>query len=144
MLVLSQPLKFWLKISALVALTGIAIALTLMISEDVIVSVMLIALILLFWPMGFLIKQHLQARAARTPSPESKPEPEAKPTGKETPPSRPSRSYKHLESGAVETVEFLRRHRAGAVPGSDAIYNLPWFLIAGPPSSGKSSLMLSA
>ncbi|HKX31953.1 MAG TPA: type VI secretion system membrane subunit TssM [Blastocatellia bacterium] len=152
MFALSQSLKFWIKILALVALTGIAIALALMVSDDIIVNVMLVALILLFWPIGFLIHQHFKGRrapatASATPSAISQTgaaDREAQPDPKEAASNRPSRTYKHLDSGAAEVVDFLRRHRGGAAPGGDAIYSLPWFLIVGPPSSGKSSLMLSA
>ncbi|MBO0801156.1 MAG: hypothetical protein J2P31_20245, partial [Blastocatellia bacterium] len=110
--------------------------LALLVSDDVIVTVILISLILLFWPVGYLIRHYLKERAARAPAPVS--------AKKRVEPMRPSRSYQDLESGAAETVDFLRRNRMGATTGGDPVYGLPWYLIAGPPASGKTSLMLSA
>jgi len=136
-----KQLKSLIMLFALAALTVVAILLALVITKDVVVSVILIALILLLWPIGFLLRHYLKQRA-----------PEAEAQGAEAggaeqavqkaSPNRPSREHKHLESGAVETVDFLRRHRSAA-QGGDAIYSLPWLVIAGPPGSGKSSLMLS-
>jgi type VI secretion system protein ImpL len=133
---LSSKAKSIIAISALVLLTLFAILLAVIVSDDIIVTIILIALILLFWPVGYLVRHYLRERAARTPSPDS--------VKKKEEPVRPLRSYKKLESGAAETVDFLRRNRTGATEGGDAIYGLPWFLIAGPPGSGKTSLMLSA
>ncbi|HKX30798.1 MAG TPA: type VI secretion system membrane subunit TssM [Blastocatellia bacterium] len=137
MIAITNRLKPWFLISALVGLTLIAVVLILVLSGDPIVSVILIALILLLWPIGFLVRPYLQRSAA----PESSP-PQSEQDAPQ--PDRPSRTYPHLESGAAETVDFLRRNRRGAAPGGDAIYGLPWFLIVGPPASGKTSLMLSA
>jgi type VI secretion system protein ImpL len=136
MLSLSKKTRSIIIICALVALTLFAILLALMVSDDIIVTIILIALILLFWPVGYLVRHYLKERASRTPSPDDE--------KKKEEPSRPLRNYKNLESGAAETVDFLRRNRAGAADGGDAIYGLPWFLIAGPPASGKTSLMLSS
>ncbi|HKX27526.1 MAG TPA: type VI secretion system membrane subunit TssM [Blastocatellia bacterium] len=138
MMALSNRLKSTIRISALAALTLIAIGLVLVASNDPIVRVILIASVLLCWPIGFLIIQHRQHRRKREASPPDRKE------SAEVQPDRPRRVHKHLESGAAEIVDFLRQHRRGVGPGGDAVYSLPWFLIVGPPSSGKSSLMLSA
>jgi type VI secretion system protein ImpL len=122
--------------SALVWLTLIAIVFVLIVSDDVIVTIILIALILLFWPVRYLVRYYLKERASRIPLPESD-----KNKGE---PIRPLRNYKDLESCAAETIDFLRRNGSGADGGEDAVYALPWFLIAGPPASGKTSLMLSS
>jgi type VI secretion system protein ImpL len=105
------------------------------------VQVILIALVLLLWPLGFLLRHYRGQRAEDQAGQAAEAPPEAMPKGAS---NRPSRQYKNLESGAIETVEFLRRNRAVDARGGDAIYGLPWFVIAGPPSSGKTSLMLSA
>src|SRR5262245_8666966 len=142
-----KSLKSWIIISALVVATIIAIIIAIVVTDDTIVSIILIALILLLWPIGFLLRHYLRERAGQASSQNPAPDGEAK-AKKEREgdllPSRPSRTYKHLESGVVETIDFLRRNRVVAAPGGDAIYSLPWFLIAGPPASGKTALMLSA
>src|SRR5207244_3995347 len=56
----------------------------------------------------------------------------------------PARSYPELAQQAEAAVQWLRSSKLGAAPAGDVIYGLPWFLIAGPPASGKTSLLLSA
>src|SRR5262249_3914218 len=128
---LGKPLRSRIIISALIVLTLIAIVMALVVTDDIIVSVILIALILLPWPIGFLVRHYLQERAGKASSQDGAPdrEPKAKPKSGEgdAPPNRPSRSYKNLESGAAETVDFLRRNKVSVTPGLDAIYSLPWF-----------------
>ncbi len=48
-----------------------------------------------------------------------------------------------LSSGAEEAVQFLKSSNLGA-GGRDAVYGLPWYLVAGAPSAGKSSLVISS
>src|SRR5262245_33766589 len=109
MITLDNRLKFLIRISGLVALTLIAIGLVLAVSSDPIARVILIASILLCWPVGFLIiQQRLNRRKRETPE---------SPREGEVQPGRPLRAHKHLESGAAEIVDFLRRHRSGAAPG---------------------------
>lgn len=55
----------------------------------------------------------------------------------------PAGSYGELGVGAEETVQFLKTSNL-ASSGKDAIYGLPWYLIAGAPRSGKSSLVISS
>jgi len=51
--------------------------------------------------------------------------------------------YPELTRGTEETVQFLKTSTLGNT-GKDAIYELPWYLIAGAPRSGKSSLVISS
>ena len=55
----------------------------------------------------------------------------------------PTGSYGELTAGAEEVVQFLRTSNLGD-GGKDAVYSLPWYLVAGTPKSGKSSLVLGA
>lgn len=137
---LNQQLKTLLLIAALVALTGLAILLVLIFSEEVgVLQIALIALILLLWPVGFLIRYFLKNR---------QPAPTAAGENAGAAPPRagsvaPSRSYDELARGAEETVQWLRSSKLGAASG-DAAYGLPWFVVAGPQGSGKTSLLLSS
>src|SRR5262245_45808706 len=117
---LSSKAKSIIIISALVLITLFAILLAVIVSDDIIVTIILIALILLVWPVGYLVRHYLRERAARTPAPDN--------AKRKEEPVRPVRSYKNLESGAAETIDFLRRNRSVAPDGGDAIYGLPWFL----------------
>lgn len=67
--------------------------------------------------------------------------------GKEKEPVAPARAYEDLTRGAEEAVQWLRNTKLGAVDdaaAADAVYALPWFIVAGPPASGKTSLVLSS
>ena len=63
--------------------------------------------------------------------------------GQPTAPSTPSGGYSDLSSGAEEAVQFLKSSNLGTA-GRDAIYGLPWYLVAGAPKAGKSSLVVSS
>lgn len=55
----------------------------------------------------------------------------------------PAGSYPNLAVGAEEVVQFLKSSNLGS-GGRDAVYSLPWYLVAGHPKSGKSSLVISS
>lgn len=55
----------------------------------------------------------------------------------------PAGSYGNISTGAEEAVQFLKSSNLGT-GGRDAIYGLPWYLVAGAPSAGKSSLVISS
>ena len=55
----------------------------------------------------------------------------------------PTGTYGDLTSGTEETVQFLKTSNLGS-GGKDAVYSLPWYLVAGSPRSGKSSLVMSS
>ncbi|MEK7855438.1 MAG: type VI secretion protein IcmF/TssM N-terminal domain-containing protein, partial [Acidobacteriota bacterium] len=46
-------------------------------------------------------------------------------------------------SGTEEAVQFLKTSNLGS-SGRDAVYSLPWYIVAGAPRGGKSSLVLSS
>lgn len=60
----------------------------------------------------------------------------------------PPRAYEDLTRGAEEAVQWLRNTKLSTGPDaaddSSAVYALPWFVVAGPPASGKTSLVLSS
>lgn len=55
----------------------------------------------------------------------------------------PSGSYSDLTTGTEEAVQFLKSSNLGT-GGKDAVYGLPWYIVAGQPRSGKSSLVISS
>jgi type VI secretion system protein ImpL len=135
----SQQLKKILLLSALVALTGIAILMILILSEEIgPVQIILIALILLLWPIGILFSYYRRRRQAAESA-------EAEIAAPEKSFSiRASRIYEDLERRADETAQWLQQNLIGGKPGAGAVYQLPWFLMVGAPASGKTSLLLSA
>lgn len=55
----------------------------------------------------------------------------------------PAGSYGDITVGTEEAVQFLKTSNLG-VGGRDAVYGLPWYLVAGQPKAGKSSLVISS
>ena len=55
----------------------------------------------------------------------------------------PAGQYLGLAESAEETVQFLKSSNLGE-SGKDAVYSLPWYIVAGAPRSGKSSLVISS
>ncbi|HYE65281.1 MAG TPA: type VI secretion system membrane subunit TssM, partial [Pyrinomonadaceae bacterium] len=143
-----DQLKYALGIGGLVSLYGIASlavwflgpSLGLGITEQIII----IALILLTWPLVILINHFRRKRAARraeAPAPGA----EAKRSVEQAKAAAaPARVYEELMRNTEEAVQWLRSTRLGGAKSGDAVYALPWFLVAGPPGSGKTSLLLSS
>ncbi|MEZ5306134.1 MAG: type VI secretion system membrane subunit TssM [Pyrinomonadaceae bacterium] len=61
----------------------------------------------------------------------------------EAKPATPSGNYADIPSGAAEVGSFLKESNLG-VSGAEAVYGLPWYLVAGAKGSGKSSLVVAA
>lgn len=116
----------------------------------------LIVLLLLTWPLAFLFRR---ARAARrkksadaatvaTTDATNEPKPVASAaaatTNGKAKGAAPARAYEELARNAEEAVRWLRSTRLSGTRARDAVYALPWFLVAGPPASGKTSLLLAS
>lgn len=57
----------------------------------------------------------------------------------------PIGTYTDVTNGAEEAAQWLKSTRLGSASKSDnALYALPWFLVTGPPASGKTSFVLSS
>ncbi|MFN7929723.1 MAG: type VI secretion protein IcmF/TssM N-terminal domain-containing protein [Blastocatellia bacterium] len=120
-------------------MTGIAILLVLILSDEIgILQIALIALLLLCWPVGILLNHLRKNRAVKADSAGAVEAPKA--SGQ----LAPAREYEELARSAEEAAQFLRSSNLGNRQVSDALYGLPWYVLAGPPGSGKSSLALSA
>jgi type VI secretion system protein ImpL len=55
----------------------------------------------------------------------------------------PMGSYNDISSGVEEVVQFLRSSNL-AGNSKEAVYSLPWYIVAGGPKTGKSSLVISS
>ncbi|HKG21646.1 MAG TPA: type VI secretion system membrane subunit TssM, partial [Blastocatellia bacterium] len=108
----------------------------------------LIGLILITWPFAILIgyfrkrKEKREQKAAGSPEASAVATPSPKAGRGEL--GAPTRTYDELTRGAEEAVQWLRSTKLSSAKNSDAVYSLPWFLVAGLPTSGKTSLLLSA
>ena len=133
-------LKKLIIFCVLVTFTGIAILLTLLLPDEVgITEIIIIAFILLSWPLGFFASYFLKNRGKKSVAAGAE---LSAPTGKSS--LSASRQYEELTRSAEEAVQFLRSSNLGNREVSDAVYGLPWYVLAGPPGSGKTSLALAA
>ena len=112
-------------------------------------KIVVIALVLLTMPLaliiGFVATRRSKKKAAKALA-----EAEAKTaeTSADAPPQNltaPVGDFGDLNKSAEEVVQFLKASNLG-VNGKDkdAIYSLPWYIVAGTPRAGKSSLVLGS
>jgi type VI secretion system protein ImpL len=107
--------------------------------------IVVIALILLTLPFALIIgyvitrrKKKKENKEAESASAEEKSADDKKPQKQAAPPANDD-----LNKGAEEVVQFLKSSNLGA-GGKEAVYSLPWYIVAGTPKSGKSSLVLGS
>lgn len=112
-------------------------------------QVAVIALVLLTLPFALIIMFVASRRAKK----KAKKEAEAAEQAAEGAPAAassaaqapiaPVGNFATLTSGTEEAVQFLKTSNLGS-SGRDAVYSLPWYIVAGAPRAGKSSLVLSS
>ncbi len=144
-----DQIKSVLGISALVSFYGIASLAVVFLGPSIgltyVWEIVIIALLLLTWPFAILINHWRKRRAAKREAAEAV----AQETGGAQPApvkggGAPKRIHEELARGAEEAVQWLRSTRLAGAKSSDALYALPWYIVAGPSSSGKTSLVLSS
>lgn len=134
-----QQLKYALGVSFYISFYTIASLLVLYVGPQLGLGlnyqIVLIALILLTWPFAAWInhrrKRKAEGRKESSGQPREAPAPAA-------------RAYGELTRGAEEVAEWLRSTKLATSKKGDAVYSLPWFMVAGPLQSGKTALLLSA
>src|SRR5215212_2793389 len=108
----------------------------------------IIAVVLLTIPFA-LFFAYLASRRGKKKAREKAAAEEAKSAGTSAAPTQaqkvaaPTGNYGDLTAGDEEVVQFLKSSNLGE-GGRDAIYSLPWYIVAGSPKSGKSSLVLGS
>jgi type VI secretion system protein ImpL len=110
--------------------------------------IVIIVLILLTMPFALIIG-YVSSRRAKKKELQAKAEAEGKaveaaaPANAPLKPLAPTGNYDDLTKSAEEVVQFLKSSNLGA-SGKEAVYALPWYVVAGTPKAGKSSLVLSS
>src|ERR1044072_7551451 len=140
-----SQIKSYLGISAIVSLYGIAGLLVLYagpkLGIDLTYQIVIIALLLLTWPFALIIGHYRRKKEEQTAIPETT-------SGGNVVAKKGTtgvtRVYDEIVRGAEEVVQWLKNTKLGTGKGTEPVYSLPWFIVAGPPASGKTSLLLSA
>lgn len=147
-------LKFAIGLGTLLSFYGIvtlivAFAPTEKYGYDLTYKVVLIALLLLTLPFAIIIAV-VSSRRKKKKEEAKKKEAEAK-TNEQTSGASAQQQQKlatpagasdDITQAAEETVQFLKSSNLGV--GKDPVYSLPWYIVAGTPKSGKSSLTLAS
>ncbi|MEJ7712174.1 MAG: type VI secretion system membrane subunit TssM [Pyrinomonadaceae bacterium] len=149
-----NQIKSLLGVSAILSFYGVAsIGVWFLGSQfglSVTMEIVLIALLLATLPFVLLFAYMRQKRAAAPPPPPSPSDlPAAQPAEEAKQPAQkiaaPTGTYTDMTNGAEEAVQWLKSTRLASVSKSDnALYALPWFMVTGPPASGKTSFVLSS
>lgn len=149
----AQQLKFAFGIGGLMSFYGIIGFLTFTVGPKLGLQmsqqIMVIVVLLLTLPFTLLLG-YLATRKSKKKDDEAKKEVEGKaeeklPEGGEQPKlAAPNGNYGDLPAGAEEVVKFLQSSELGGANSKEAVYALPWYLIAGTSKSGKSSLVLGS
>jgi type VI secretion system protein ImpL len=151
---LGSELRSVFGVAGVVSVYGVASLLILYIGPQygygIAYQLLVIGLILLTLPVGLVIQRRRRKKRqhAADPEPEAAADEKAKGAHARTA-SAPARTYDELTRGAEEVVQWLRGTKLGAgdskrADPAEAVYALPWFLVAGPRLSGKTSLVLSS
>lgn len=152
---LSQ-LKFALGIGSFMTFYGVVGLIVLVFGDKmglpVSQSVVVIVLILLTLPIGLIgayvvkrrnaKKAEAEKAAKEADAPDATAEEKAAAAPKAEKAAAPAND--ELNKGAEEVVQFLKGSNLAGGNGKDAVYSLPWYLVAGTPKAGKSSLVLGS
>lgn len=111
-------------------------------------KIVIIALVLLTLPFALLIAFFAARRGKNAQAAEAEmPQEQTADSAETSPPARagapPAGSYPEIVAVTEEAVQFLKASNLGE-NGKDALYSLPWYIVAGAPRSGKSSLVMSS
>ena len=145
-----QQLKYAVGIGGLLSFYGIVGLVVYMLPETSVGNkqkIVVIALVLLTLPLalivGYVAARRSKKKAAKEiTAAEAKVEEKAVgDTAKKVAP--PAGNYDDITRSAEEVVQFLKTSNLGE-SGKDAVYSLPWYLVAGAPRAGKSSLVLGS
>jgi type VI secretion system protein ImpL len=154
----AQQLKFAFGIGGFMSFYGVVGLLTWFggqkLGLPVNTRIMVIVVVLLTMPFALLLG-YVATRRSKKKEEEAKKEAEAKTEEKaagkiagdgEVPQklATPTGTYQDLPGGTEEVVKFLQTSNLGGANGKEAIYALPWYIVAGTPKSGKSSLVLGS
>jgi type VI secretion system protein ImpL len=145
---IGSQLKSVLGISALVSFYGIVSLLVVFLGPSIGMTyaweIIVIALLLLTLPFAILFSYLRKRKARKREAAQAVPDDESPAPKSARAGVAPKRVHDELARGAEEAVQWLRSTRLGGAKSSNALYALPWYVVAGLPASGKTSMVLSS
>ena len=141
-------LKYAFGVSGLMSFYGIVAMATWLLGDRFGYSytqrVVIIVLVLLTLPVALVTGYVAKRRTRKKEEKEAEAKTEAKPTDEKAQKLvAPTGNYDDLTKSSEEVIQFLKTSNLGA-GGKEAVYSLPWYVVAGLPKSGKSSLVLGS
>ncbi len=109
-------------------------------------KIVVIALVLLTLPFALLIAFVSSRRKKKKAAAEAAGATAAEPTPAAAVPAKAAStvgSYGDLERSLDEVIQFLKTSNLGE-GGKESVYSLPWYIVAGAPRSGKTSLVIGS
>ena len=109
-------------------------------------KIVIVAIVLLTMPLaliGLVVSRRRQKKAAKELAAANADAGENADTDQAKKVAAPSGNYDDINKSTEEVVQFLKTSNLGE-SGKDAVYSLPWYLVAGTPRAGKSSLVLGS
>jgi type VI secretion system protein ImpL len=146
-----DQIRYVLGLSGIMSFYGIVGLIVLVMPEDTMgwnYKIVVIGLVLITLPFSLIIMFVASRRAkkkARLEAEEAERAAASESAGDQpvAATAGPVGTFETLTTGAEEAVQFLKTSSLGE-GGRDAVYSLPWYIVAGAPKSGKSSLVLSS
>lgn len=150
----TDQLKYALGLGGLVSFYGLVSVIVFVAGQqfgiNLTTTIVVVALVLLTLPIALVIgylatrrkkKPELAAAAPEAAAAANGDAAAAQPAAKL---NQPSGKYEELTQSADTAVNYLKSSNLAGAKGAEAIYSLPFFVFAGEPRSGKTSLVLSS
>jgi type VI secretion system protein ImpL len=146
----ANQLKFALGLGGLMSFYGIAGLIVYLVPGQMVgirYKILIIVLILLTIPIalfiGYLASRRKKKKEAKPGVEQAQAKESTSAAAGAQKLATPTGNYGELSAGVEEVVQFLKSSNLGD-GGKDAIYSLPWYIVAGTPKSGKTSLVLGS
>ncbi len=145
-----QQLKFAFGIGGFMSFYGIVGLIVVMLPPGTASynqKIVVIALVVLTMPLalitGYVVNRRSKKKAAKAAAEAEAKDGEKVVDEKAAKVVAPVGDFTDINNSTEEVVQFLKTSNLGET-GKDAVYSLPWYLVAGVPKAGKSSLVMGS
>jgi type VI secretion system protein ImpL len=147
----TDQLKYSLGIGGLVTFYGLVSLIVFVVGQryglQLSEQIVIVAIVLLTLPFALVIgyfatRKRKKADNAETVAPQQTVEDTDNQPALKT--NAPSGKYEEINANANTAFNFLKTSNLAGTKGAEAVYSLPFFVFAGAPQSGKTSLVLSS